>query len=138
MLVKPEGLTLAADFPQASATSSGPVFPVWVGAELIALLLVNTIFFRTCRPGITIRKSRVIFWILMGGLMGLHIGGYLIFIERWTQEWLVYGFWMGLIRDLGDLGPAGYAVAWLGAVLGVGAAWRLAAHALENVEAPST
>ncbi len=107
-------------------------------AEIIALLLVNTIFFRTCRPGITIRKSRVIFWILMGGLMGLHIGGYLFLIKGWTQEWLVYGFWMGLIRDLGDQGPAGYAVAWLGAILGVGAAWRLAAHALENVEAPST
>jgi hypothetical protein len=136
--VRPGGLTLMADYPAARLTTdAGPVLPVWVGAEIIVLLLVNTVFFRACGPGTSIRKSRIIFWIMMVGLLAIHVGGFLLLVQGWTRDWVIYGFWMGLIRDLGKLGPAGWAAAWLGAILGIAAAWRLAVRALENVEAPA-
>jgi hypothetical protein len=37
----------------------------------------------------------------MGGLMGLHIWGYVVFVLGWTQEWIVSGFWLGMIIILG-------------------------------------
>ena len=106
--VREPGLTLAADFPDARQGNSGPVFPVLIGGELVLLMVVLGLFFQVFKPGITIRKSRIVFWLLMGGLMACHLSGYIFFINGWTREWLVYGFWLGRIRELGELGPAGF------------------------------
>ena len=38
----------------------------------------------------------------------------------WTKEWLIYGFWMGRMRELGAMGPVGYGAAWLGMTLAGG------------------
>jgi hypothetical protein len=136
--VREPGLTLAADYPGARAQSLGPVLPLLVGGVLLLLLLLLVLYFRVFRPGVTIKKARVIFWLLMGGLMGLHIGGYIMFIVGWTSEWLITGFWLGRMRELGGLGPIGYAGAWLVMALLLGVAWRWTERSFHEVEAPSS
>jgi len=136
--VRDTGLTLAADYPAARPGSLGPVLPLLVGGEFALLLVVLAVFFRVFKPGITIRKSRVVFWLLMGGLMALHIGGYVTFMLGWTRDWLVHGFWLGRVRELGALGPAGYGAAWLGMFLLLAGTWRWAEKSFLAVEAPSS
>jgi len=135
--VRPEGLTLAADYPSARPVSLGPLFPLLVGGEFVMLLVVLALYFQVFKPGVTIRKSRVVFWLLIGGLMALHLAAFPFFVMDWTKEWLIYGFWTGRLRELGALGPVGYGGAWLGMILLVGAAWRWAQKCFLAVEAPS-
>jgi len=136
--VRESGLTLAADFPDARPGSSGPVFPVLVGGEMFLLMVILTLYFKVFKPGITIRKTQVVFWVIMGGLMACHIGGYIFFMLGWTREWVVYGFWLGRIRELGELGPAGYMGAWVGMLLLVSVAWRWAERSFLAAEAPTS
>jgi hypothetical protein len=136
--IRPEGMKIMADFPEARPMYLGPVFPFWVGGELICLMLVNMVYFRAFRPGITIRKGRIVFWSLMGGLMALHIGGYVLFIKGLTEEWIITGFWMGVTRKIGAAGPVGITAAWLVAALLLALAWRGAEKVFLKAEAPSS
>jgi len=136
--VRESGLTLAADFPDARHRNLGPVFPILVGGELFLLMVILALYFKVFKPGITIRKIQVVFWIIMGGLMACHIGGYIFFMLGWTREWVVYGFWLGRIRELGELGPAGYVGAWAGMLLLVSVAWRWAEKSFLAAEAPTS
>ncbi len=136
--VREPGLTLAADFPSARTSSSGPVFPLLVGGELVLLMVVLALFFKVFKPGVTIRKSRIVFWFVMGGLMVCHIGGYVLLMLGWTKEWVVYGFWLGRIRELGELGPVGHGAAWLGMLLLLLVTWRWAEKSFLAAEAPAS
>jgi hypothetical protein len=135
--VREPGLTLREDYPAADPTDLGPVLPLLVGSEIVLFLVVLTVYFRVFKPGVTIGKSRLVFWLLMGGLMALHIAGFVFFILDWTTEWLAYGFWLGRMRELGSLGPWGHGLAWAGIMPLVVGAWRLAAKSFLAVEAPS-
>lgn len=136
--VREPGLTLVTDFPQAGSSGLGPVFPLLVGGVLVLFLGLLALFFMVFKPGVTIRKMRVVFWFLMGGLMGLHIGGYVFFMAGLTKEWLISGFLLGRMREIGALGPAGYGAVWLVMILLVWAAWRLAQRMFLAAEAPSS
>jgi hypothetical protein len=61
--VRDPGLTLAADYPTARSSSLGPVLPLLVGGEYALLMVILALYFRVFKPGITIRKSRVVFWL---------------------------------------------------------------------------
>jgi len=135
-IVGPEGLTIRVDYSQAHALESGPVFPIWAGAEFSLLMLVYTFYFGTFKPGITIRKAKFVFWALMGGLMALHILGYVVFMKGLSQEWIVAGFWMGRFREIGGAGPGATAAVWTGAILVGALAYRLAEIKLMEAEAP--
>lgn len=136
--IRSEGLTIMADYPGARPMYLGPVFPFWVGGELICLMLINMVYFQAFRSGITIRKGRIVFWSLMGGLMALHVGGYALFIKRLTEEWIITGFWMGVTRKIGEAGPVGITAVWLAAALLLALAWRGAEKVFLKAEAPSS
>jgi hypothetical protein len=59
-------------------------------------------------------------------------------LEGVTREWIVYGFWMGLIRDIGISGPVGIGAAWIVAALMIGLSWRWAEKSFLKAEAPSS
>ena len=137
-VLRGETLTLAADHPHWQPTGGGPVFPVLFGAEIVLWLLVEAFCFRLCGPGTTIRRVRVIFWSIMGGLMLLHIGFFVGLIFDFSEDWAMTGLLLSTVRRLGDLGVGGWMAAWLVPAVAVSLSWRLVVRTFAGVEAPRT
>lgn len=136
--VGPGGLTLVADYPHLQRANGGPVFPVLCGFVIGLWLLMLSLLFGLIRPSMKLVKMRVIFWSMMGAILAIHIGGFVLLILRYTQDWVVFSVIMGTIRRIGQQGVGGHLMVWAVAGLLVWLAWQLANKKLLRMEAVRT
>lgn len=136
VVAREQGLTLAGDHPAWRTPYGGPVFPVLLGGEIVLWLLTLALFFRLCKPGMTIKKVRVRFWIIMAALLGLHIVMFIGFILEFSSDWIVSGAFLSTMRSLVSTGLTGGFVMGFVMVMMIFGAWRLAETSFARVEAP--
>jgi len=136
VILRRGSLSLQKDYPHLQPVTGGPLMPVLVGAQFICWMLCLRLYFRIFKAGITIKRSRFVFWGLMIGLLALHMGTFVTFVFNWSDDWILNGLVLGLVRNLGAHGVGGVAAVWLvmGAV--VAGSWQLASKAFQRAEAP--
>ncbi|MCP4574359.1 MAG: hypothetical protein GY838_18550 [bacterium] len=130
-----QGLTLVADGLVPTRGQIGPVVALLLGSVIVGSLLTAWSIFRYLGPGATRRRVRTVFWIHMGLLMVLHLGGYGLLMTRTVTEWAVGGLVRGWAAELAGLGILGWVLPWLAIPLLAWPAWRLCARAFARVEA---
>jgi hypothetical protein len=106
-----------------------------MGFTIAAALTVLGVMFRMCGQDVSRRRTKTVFWSAMALLMGFHLGGYALLMGRWLQEWKVSALVEGVAARLGNLGPMGWAGAWIVGIFCALAAWRFASRAFARVEA---
>ena len=92
--------------------------------------------FRFMRAGVTIGRARVVCWTTMFVLLVLHLGFWIVFLIGNEHAWAFSGFWLALIRDLGQRGAVAWVLTYLSWTLLAGLAWRLASRQFAAVEPP--
>ncbi|MGD9547579.1 MAG: hypothetical protein AB7V45_08520 [Candidatus Krumholzibacteriia bacterium] len=128
------GLTLARDF-GLEVRSTGPVFPLLVGPVFLGYFICLALYFRFFRTLRTKRQGRVLFWVMMGGLMVLHM-------MRVFGTWPLPNSYAAAVMvfrpamRLQAMGVAGTVLSYGALLLLMVLAWRWTVRELMKVQAP--
>nr|MEE4268775.1 hypothetical protein [Candidatus Krumholzibacteria bacterium] len=129
-----KGFTVAADY-GLEPRPGGPVAPLILGPLFVAWFLVMGWFFRLHRQTRSISRSKVIWGIFMVASFGFHILLTFRMVPFW-DEWEAAVMVFSSARQLGEMGPRGYLLAYGGALLFSLAAWRYCCRMFLGMEAP--
>ncbi len=130
------GLSLKEDYPQWEKIPSGPVFPLLFGAAVVLYLLILALLFRSLRWQASLKKTRAVFWSLMVTLLMLHIGGLGTYMAGLTDDWILRGFFIGLVQRWWQTGSAVMGIAYVGFVLALVFVWSLTLNQFRRLEPP--
>jgi len=123
------------DDPTLKSQDGGPVFPIFIGLQVLLLLIIQGLTFRWCH-GLTARKSiQVRFWTIMAAMLILHLGIMSSMVSGLTSDWIITGFILGRIRVLGELGLSGHILAWGTIISFLIAGWKFALSGFNSLEA---
>lgn len=136
VLVRDEGLRLAADHPGWSARPTGPLFPFLMGFVLVIYLAFQTLIFALLRRQASQKKVKIVFWSVMISILLLHIGGFAILIAGLTQDWVIEGLVFRALSVAGTTGPGFTALAYAGLLLIIILGWSAVWSRFRRLEAP--
>ena len=130
------GLSFQEDHPQWKILPSGPVFPLLFGSAVVLYLLILALLFRSLRWQASIKKTRMVFWIMMITLLVLHIGGLGTYIAGLTDDWILRGFFIGFVQRWWQTGSAAVGIAYGGLVLALVFVWSITLNQFRRLEPP--
>ncbi len=129
-----KGFTVAADY-DLTPRPGGPVAPLILGPLFVAWFLVMGWFFKLHHQTRSISRSKAIWGIFMAVSFGFHIVFTFRVVPFWN-EWGAAVMVFSSARQLGQMGPQGYYLAYGGAILLSLAAWRYCCRMFLGMEAP--